>query len=336
MHLVIGTSEGVFTGRSTGKPEASDGVAGRGVRHVTRIDGGLFAGADDGVYRSGDGGRSWQGCGVAGRMVWDITTAEAEARTIYAGTQPAGLFRSRDGGATWSEVESFVKMPGAERWCLPGNPPTPARARTLVLDRADPARCWVGVEVGGVAASRDAGGTWTCSLPGGNPDIHVMAAHPTRQDLLFATTGYGRMDNSEPMERRIAGLFRSADGGQTWQYLWDQLTPKYTRPMRIDPRPPHALTVACAPTAFSSHRDPGGAQAMLYQSDDGGDSWRSLCDPAHSPSTANFLAVGVDPETAGGVLVGTDTGEVWRVSPRAEWTLLASGLPAVLAVHGEA
>lgn len=334
MQVVIGTSDGVFVGGGAGSVEAASGLDGRAVRHVSCSDGTLLAGADDGVYRSTDGGRTWTGCGIGGRMVWDITSAAAEPRTLYAVSQPTGLFRSDDGGASWSEVASLLEAPGAERWRLPGTPPTAARARTVVLDRADPARMWVGIEVGGVVASGDGGESWTCTLPGGNPDIHVLVAHPAQPELLFATTGYGRIDNSEPMERRIAGLFRSTDGGRTWAYLWDQLQPKYTRPMRIDPRPPHALTVACAPTAFASHRDPDGAQAMLYQSDDGGESWQSLGDAAHAPSAANILAVGVDPAAAGGVLAGTDTGELWRVSPGAEWTLLASGLPAVLAVYG--
>jgi hypothetical protein len=336
MDVMIGTSDGVYRYPGMGAAESTNGLDGREVRHLSRVDGTLLAGAADGVYRSGDDGRTWERRGIEGRLVWDIAPATREPRTLYAGSQPTGLFRSDDGGDSWQEVASLLQAPGAERWCLPGTPPTAARARTVVLDRTTPDRLWVGIEVGGVVASADGGRSWTCSMPGGNPDIHVLVAHPEQADLLYATTGYGRMDNSEPMERRIAGLFRSVDGGRSWDYLWEQLSPKYTRPMCIDPRPPHALTVACAPTAFSSHRDPGGAQAMLYQSEDGGESWRSLGDAAHSPSAANFMAVGVDPTAAGSVLVGTDTGELWRVSPAAEWTLLTSGLPAVLAVssHG--
>jgi photosystem II stability/assembly factor-like uncharacterized protein len=134
------------------------------------------------------------------------------------------------------------------------------------------------------------------------------------------------------MSERIAGTFRSTDGGKTWEYLWEKREPPYTRPMCIDPRPPHALTVGCAPSAFASHRDEGGAKSRLYQTTDRGDTWRELGDADHSPSAALLLSVNVSPDAPGNVLVGTDTGEVWRVTPSAEWTLLASGLPAVHAV----
>jgi hypothetical protein len=92
------------------------------------------------------------------------------------------------------------------------------------------------------------------------------------------------------------------------------------------------VTVASAPTAFSSSRDEGGARAMLYRSEDLGETWRSLCDAAHSPSAANFHGLVADPASPGGVIVGTDTGEVWRVSDRGEWTRCARGLPTVLAI----
>ncbi len=71
---------------------------------------------------------------------------------------------------------------------------------------------------------------------------------------------------------------------------------------------------------------------MLYRTEDGGETWRSLCDQAHSPSAANFHGLVPDPLVGGGVLVGTDTGEVWRVSDAATWTKLATGLPSVLSI----
>ena len=240
------------------------------------------------------------------------------------------LFRS------WSEISSFRQVPGAERWCVPLTPPQTARARGITLDPSDDARWWIGVEVGGVLHTDDAGETWRVLLPTApgvpvNPDIHQVVRHP-RRGVLFASTGYGRMDASEPRDQRSAGVFASEDGGKSWRYTWTGVEPRYTRPMCVDPRPPHPLTVGASPTTYSSHRDPGGAKAMLYRSDDEGMSWRSLGDAAHSPSPTNFFGITPDPEIVGGVLLGTDLGEVWRVTPAGAWVRLAAGLPDVQAV----
>lgn len=151
--------------------------------------------------------------------------------------------------------------------------------------------------------------------------------------MLYATTGFGRIGpGSQPEEGSKAGVYRSDDGGCSWRYVWTDLERRYTRPMCVDARAPHALTVACAPTFLSSHKDPAGAQSMLYQSIDGGSTWRSLGDAAHSPSAANVTALVPGAGESGSVLVGTDSGEVWRVSAAAEWTLMANGLPFVQAL----
>jgi hypothetical protein len=262
--------------------------------------------------------------------VWNVAATPDDSRTLYAGTQPAHLFASRDGGATWHEVDSFLQAPGAQRWCLP-NSPQGARTLALAFDPARPERVWVGVEVGGVVASEDGGAHWSVTQPGGNADVHVLTAHPARRDVVFATTGYGRNDDA-PMDPRMAGLYRSEDGGATWRHLGATMRPHYTRPICIDPRAPHALTVPCAPDVRSSIKDPGGAQSVLFRSDDDGDTWRTLGDAEHSPSAARLTAVTPDAERPGWVLVGTETGEVWRVGPDATWSKLTAGLPAVQAL----
>ena len=324
MTVCAGTSRGVFA-IAEGQP--THVLESRGVREMARIGARTFAGTGDGLYRSDDGGRSWTPSGLEGREVWQVR--DDGNGLLYAGTAPTALYRSEDGGATWTEVETLARLAKAGGWCVPLDPPVDGRARALV---ADGERLRVGVEVGGIALSDDAGESWTVVLPGENPDLHMMFARPDAPEVLFASTGYGRLDGVAEMVEGNAGVFRSEDGGATWTYAWRGITPRYSRPMCIDHRAPFGLTVASAPTAFSHHNQEHGAQAMLFRSEDGGDSWRSLCDEAHSPSRANLHGLAVDPEEPGGVLVGTDTGEVWRVSNDAEWTLCAEGMPAVFAL----
>jgi hypothetical protein len=149
---------------------------------------------------------------------------------------------------------------------------------------------------------------------------------------MYATTGFGRTGPGSPPETQSrAGTYRSQDGGASWTYVWPDIEHRYTRPLCVDARAPYAVTVASSPTFRSSYKDADGAQSMLYQSRDGGDTWRALGDASHSPSAANLTALAPADES-GAVVVGTDNGEVWRVSASAEWMLLASGLPHVQAL----
>ena len=326
MRILAGTSKGVFV--VNGAP--SQVLESRGVRDMSTSGDRVFAGTGAGLFVSDDAGETWSCVGMEDREVWQ--TRVASDSTVYASTQPAGLFRSDDGGNSWGEVESFVNVPQAAEWCVPVKPRLPGRARALVLDRDDPQRLWVGVEVGGIMRTPDAGATWEFGLPGDNPDLHMMCAHPQQPEVLFASTGYGRLDGVAEMVEGNAGVFRSDDAGATWRYVWRGITPRYSRPMCIDPRSPYGLTVASAPTAFSSFKDEGGAAAMLFRSDDRGESWRSLCDEAHTPSAQNIHGLAPDPEVPGGVIIGTDTGEVWRVSDEGQWNPVGADMPAVLSV----
>ena len=323
MDIYAGTARGVFSVSGQGAEQVHES---RGVRELAHVGGRLFAGTGDGLLASNDG-KAWNPSGLEGREVWQVR-GDGNG-SIYAGTAPTGLFRSDDNGDSWTELPSLARLAEERGWCVPVKPPVGARARALV---AAGSRLWVGVEVGGIAVSEDAGETWEMVLPGDNPDLHMMFPHPAEPNTLYASTGYGRLDGVAEMVEPNAGVFRSDDAGATWTYAWKGITPRYSRPMCVDPRAPYGLTVASAPTAFSNHREEGGSRAMLFRSEDGGEVWRSMCDEAHSPSAANFHGLTVDPEIPGGVLVGTDTGEVWRVSDGGQWQLCGDGMPAVLSL----
>lgn len=328
MTILAGTSRGLFL---IDGAETNCVLEAPHIRDLTRVGDRVFAGSSKGLFVSDDEARTWSPAGLDGLAVWQLR-ATADGSRLYAGVEPAQLYTSADGGHTWQEIEALARMPEASQWCVPLTPPLPGRARALVVDPTDPRRLWVGVEVGGILRSTDAGESWSLNQPGGNPDIHMLSVHPSSPDTLFVSTGYGRLDGIAPMIEGNAGVFRSDDAGLNWRYVWQGVTPRYSRPMCIDPRPPHCLTVASAPTAFSNYKEAGGAQAMLFRSDDGGTSWRSLCDAAHSPSGANFHGLAPDPTVPDGVVVGTDNGEVWRVGADGVWAACGSGLPSVLSL----
>src|SRR5690242_12476547 len=102
--LVIGTTEGVFLAAAGGAPRASD-LSSRDVKVLRQANGHVLAGTNDGVYRSADGGRGWERVGLDGREVLEVMPAPRDPDTVYAGTVPAALFRSRDAGTTWSNVD---------------------------------------------------------------------------------------------------------------------------------------------------------------------------------------------------------------------------------------
>jgi photosystem II stability/assembly factor-like uncharacterized protein len=310
-------------------PAAGAGLSSRSVHTIRQANGSLLAGAVDGVYRSNDAGRSWQPSGCEGKDVWAIAVSAANPQLMFAGAEPAALFRSVDAGRSWAPIPSLSGVPGAGAWGRPTDP-NGSRALAVVLDEMQPEHLWVGVEVGGILETSDGGATWMLTPAGRNPDIHGLARDPARPDVLYAATGYGRLNENDPVEP--AGVYRSEDGGESWRYAWPDPDRAWTRPMCIDPRAPHALTAASCPNFQSSMRNPGGAQSMLYQSTDGATTWRALGDATHAPSTVNITAIAVAPERPGSVVVGMENGEVWRVSPEADWTPLASGLPPIQAL----
>ena len=132
-------------------------------------DGSILAGGGSpwfgpAIWRSPDLGATWThssagltygDAGPAVTRVWNVTPADG---LVYAGVEPAGLFRSSDGGRTWAHVEGLRAHPSRPEW-QPGN--GGLICHTVVPDPGDPAHLWVGISAVGVFETRDAGTTWT-------------------------------------------------------------------------------------------------------------------------------------------------------------------------------
>ncbi|MBI3746667.1 MAG: exo-alpha-sialidase, partial [Chloroflexi bacterium] len=115
------------------------------------------------VWRSDDLGATWSHSsegltygddGPKVKTIWNVTGADG---VIYAGVEPAGLFRSADGGLTWEHVAGLTNHPTRPEW-QPGN--GGLILHSIVPHRTDANRVWVGISAVGAFETRDGGRTW--------------------------------------------------------------------------------------------------------------------------------------------------------------------------------
>lgn len=266
----------------------------------------VFAGADDGIHKSTDGGRNFEHLPspMDAMQVWKIAFDPSDPDTIFAGTRPAALFRSRDGGRTWKKLPAEI----AEE-CPNVRVP---RVTALAVDPADPRTVWAGIEVDGVRRSRDGGETWT-RIAGGldDPDIH---------DIACVNNGGRTVLTSTPRE-----IFASTDAGESWQGrgVGKVFRLPYCRSL--------ALKADDANTVFVATGDgAAGTTGAIQRSRDGGHSWQSPSLPVapNSPIWA-FATHAADPGLIlacshyGEIFASSDAGDRWTKLPR-EFTEIRS------------
>lgn len=268
-------------------------------------------------------------------QVWSLHHAHG---TLYAGTKPAGLLVSRDGGEAWAEIESLRKHPSSDSW----NPGAAGLVlHTIVSDPADAAKLWLGISAAGVFASEDGGATWerrnrlsnaaACEghdHPAAPSDgetghcVHNMMRAPGPEDLLY--------------QQNHHGVWRSADGGRSWDDITPGLPSTFGFPIRVHPRDPNTIWTLPL-NGDSAGRYPPDAAAAVWRSRDGGDSWQALRDGL--PQEACFFtvlrqAMAVDARDPAGVYFGTNSGSVFASLDEGDsWQEIARHLPTVLAVE---
>jgi photosystem II stability/assembly factor-like uncharacterized protein len=178
---------------------------------------------------------------------------------LLAGTEPARIFRSTDGGESWHELDGVTRIEGHERWFLPYSPRAGA-VRNLYTPPERERRLLASVEVGGLLASEDGGESWALGQVVTDEDIHHVTGHPREPDLLYAALGTAALNRREE-SRKLGGVARSRDGGASWE----KLETDYTRAVIVPPARPELVLAAPALRV--------GAGGRIVVSADGGDSW---------------------------------------------------------------
>jgi photosystem II stability/assembly factor-like uncharacterized protein len=281
----------------------------------------VYAGAQDGPYRSTDGGDTWERLGfpTPGLQVWSLAFHPADATIMYLGVGPATVYRSTDAGDTWHHLQRSFLPDRVEMGF-------PTRLISLAVDPTDPDQVWAGVEVGGVLRSPDGGETWVDCTPG----LVALAERPHLRSRIGSDTDIEGMLDTHALALTAArpgvaflalrmGVFRTADGGQTWEDIeigrFSPLT--YCRDIVVAPSDPDVVYACLSPAALST-------DGSLYRSDDAGETWRRF-DSVAPRST--LMQVAAHPGDAERVVCATREGEVFHtLDGGATWA--ATPLPA--------
>ena len=344
--LLLGTEKGAFTARYDEKVASwrttGPHLPGWEVSALTMTtDGGrLLAGTTHFVYgatvrSSDDMGETWQEQpgspaydaerGFKLNRIWTIE--RSSTGSLLAGVDEAGLFRSEDGGASWSELRGLTDHPTRANWS-PGN--GGLCLHTIVEDPNDPNRIWVAISAVGVFRSDDGGATWelkTRGLPpvptggdgvGIDRCVHRIALDPGTTDTLYM--------------QYHGGVYRSTDAADSWHAIESGLPSNFGFPL-VTARPGELFI---APLDSDERRYMPGGRLRIFRSRDAGESWqdvsRGLPD---DPQFVNVLrgAMARDPGNVGGVFFGTTMGQVYATHDSGEsWHELPLQLPRVLSL----
>lgn len=276
----------------------------------------VYAGTQGGgVLRSDNRGRTWRPAGLDGHIVKSLAASRSEPGAVYAGTKPACIFVSRDGGTQWTELDAFRRIRSRRLWFSPAEKPYTAYVQAIALSPIDPKVINVGIEAGATVRSEDGGNSWTGHLKGSLRDCHTLASHPSDGGWVYEAGGTG------------AGAAVSQDAGKTWRQQKTGLDRHYGWACAADPAQPEVWYVSVSPGARRAHSE-NGAQAAIFRWT--GEGWRRLAGGLPQPLEFMPYALLTDPEAPGHVYAGLSDGEVWHSADYGEgWRRLPFALGAI-------
>jgi photosystem II stability/assembly factor-like uncharacterized protein len=306
------------------------------------------------VQRSDDGGKTWELVGneftYEGESgthqwydgtqhpwefarVWHLEASHDDPDTVFAGVEDAALFKSTDGGHTWSELAGLRTHPSGPSWqpgagglCL----------HTIIIDPNDAQRMFIAISAAGAFRTDDGGETWKpinkgLRSPGELPEedrevghcVHRIAMHPSRPETLFMQKHWDVM--------------RTDDAGEQWHEVSGNLPSDFGFPIAVHPHEPETIYVVPI-TSDSEHIPPDG-KLRVYRSRTGGNEWEALTNglpQEHCYVNIFRDSMSTDRLDPAGIYFGTTGGQVYGSADGGDtWNAIVHDLPPVLSVEAQ-
>ncbi len=252
--------------------------------------------------------------------------------TLWCGTIPGALFVSRDGGSSWSLVESLWRHEGRKEW-FGGGADFPG-IHSICVDPRDHRRVVIGISCGGVWTTTDAGASWACTATG----MRAAFMPPERQfepgiqDAHCLVQCAGHPDTYWVQHHN--GIFRSVDGAQRWTEIERVEPSNFGFAVAVHPREPD--TAWFVPGVSDEHRIPPSGQVVVTRTRDGGRTFETLRRglPQHHAYDLTYRHALDINRTGNRLAFGTTTGSVWISEDQGDnWTTISEHLPPVYAVR---
>ena len=353
--LLVGTKKGLYTMRSNDRKKWSvEGPHGAPapVHHATfdPRDQSMYAAVNSTwggsrIEYSRDMGKTWatsknpafpEGSDRTFYQTWHIEPGHAKTpNVVWAGTEPAALWKSEDRGETWTLNAGLDDQPSRKEW-VPGF--GGMGLHSIAIDAADPNAMQVGISVGGVYTTTDGGKSWVrdnrqTGGPGGasfertgpddvRPDvfycIHKLLAHPKKSGVRFM--------------RVHEEVYWRDPGETTWTFRTPGLPSNFGFAAAIHPH--DAKTAWCIPLDGGERTAKTGI--AVYKTTDKGASWTRNADGLPQGAPLESLREGMDNDDYDdvGVYFGTANGDVYAsIDEGKKWERVAQYLPYVVSVH---
>ncbi len=258
-----------------------------------------------------------------------IATSGSPSRPFeyYFGATGGGLWKTTDGGTTWAPVTDG-QIASASVGAIAV---APSRPDTVYIGMGESELRGNVMQGDGVYKSIDAGKTWRHMGLADTLTISRLRVHPANPDLIYAAA---LGDPTQPSEAR--GVYRSKDGGSTWQKILYRDDKTGAEDLVIDPSHPNTLYAALwqvtrVPWQLSS----GGNGSGLFKSTDGGDTWTEITRAKGMPNgligKIGVAVSGADSRRLYAVIEATPAGSTNQTTaaPRGRW-------PTRIAICGSA